>query len=420
LNLVDYTSDYTFLYGPKSVNPLRVAGFRRFSCSKSGKLTRMLGTAKYRLEQTMNIYLRGKTYWIQYTDFDGKRCQQSLKTRERRAAEIKAGDILRRIEFKKVGIINPFEEQQFRPIEDHLDEFLAHLEARGVSFNHYKNQKRYVESFLEHSRMRTLAEFTDSAAAVRWLTGGTQAGLSNRTFNKRRQAIRQFTRWLVRNRRLPFDPFEGLPIRDEATDRRRVRRALTPDELQRLMTAARHHARSTKEGEVRAWCYYFTACTGLRKSTLKALTWSDIDWDHGLLVIPVTKLKGKKSLTIPLRDDVFGELKRRYSDQAPDQRIFPRVPMTYTLYEDLDNAKIPRIDAAGKVVDFHALRMTFISELAATGASPTDAQKLAGHSDVNLTMRVYTDPRVLDLRADVERLRFTFNKPEGKKTKQAS
>jgi len=47
-------------------------------------------------------------------------------------------------------------------------------------------------------------------------------------------------------------------------------------------------------------------------------------------------------------------------------------------------------DAAGHVADFHALRKTFITNLCRAGVSPKAAQTLARHSDINLTMNVYT------------------------------
>jgi len=47
-------------------------------------------------------------------------------------------------------------------------------------------------------------------------------------------------------------------------------------------------------------------------------------------------------------------------------------------------------DDAGQVVDFHALRHTFVSNLARGGVHPKLAQALARHSDINLTMGRYT------------------------------
>lgn len=47
-------------------------------------------------------------------------------------------------------------------------------------------------------------------------------------------------------------------------------------------------------------------------------------------------------------------------------------------------------DAAGRVADFHALRHGFITGLARGGVHPKDAQSLARHSSITLTMDRYT------------------------------
>ena len=47
-------------------------------------------------------------------------------------------------------------------------------------------------------------------------------------------------------------------------------------------------------------------------------------------------------------------------------------------------------DENGMYADFHANRHTFISNLAKSGVSPKVAQTMARHSDINLTMNVYS------------------------------
>ena len=61
-------------------------------------------------------------------------------------------------------------------------------------------------------------------------------------------------------------------------------------------------------------------------------------------------------------------------------------------------------DAAGRVFDFHALRHQFISNLARGGASPKEAQTLARHSTIMLTMDRYTHLGIVDLSAALDRL----------------
>lgn len=54
-------------------------------------------------------------------------------------------------------------------------------------------------------------------------------------------------------------------------------------------------------------------------------------------------------------------------------------------------------DGAGRVADFHSLRHSFVSNLAAGGVHPKLAQQLARHSTITLTMDRYTHTAVGDL-----------------------
>ncbi len=54
-------------------------------------------------------------------------------------------------------------------------------------------------------------------------------------------------------------------------------------------------------------------------------------------------------------------------------------------------------DEAGRVLDFHALRHTFITNLARGGVHPKLAQDLARHSDINLTLSRYSHTVIGDL-----------------------
>jgi integrase len=69
----------------------------------------------------------------------------------------------------------------------------------------------------------------------------------------------------------------------------------------------------------------------------------------------------------------------------------------------LAEAVIP-FQVDGRVVDFHALQVTFVSHLALAGVPLATAQKLARHSDPRLTANVYTHLGLADLALAVENL----------------
>jgi integrase len=111
----------------------------------------------------------------------------------------------------------------------------------------------------------------------------------------------------------------------------------------------------------------------------------------------------------PLRRDV-AERVRAYFAEVADlgrERIWPGNWLeraAQMLRRDLEAAKIDYRDADGRVFDFHALRHQFISNLARGGVHPKEAQTLARHSTITLTMDRYTHLALADLTSALDRL----------------
>ena len=66
--------------------------------------------------------------------------------------------------------------------------------------------------------------------------------------------------------------------------------------------------------------------------------------------------------------------------------------------------KVDKRDERGRTVDVHALRHTFGTLLSKGGVAPRTAQAAMRHSKMDLTMNVYTDPKLLDVAGAVEAL----------------
>jgi hypothetical protein len=74
------------------------------------------------------------------------------------------------------------------------------------------------------------------------------------------------------------------------------------------------------------------------------------------------------------------------------------------LDRDLRLAGISKRDERGRTLDVHALRTTFGTLLSKGGVAPRTAQAAMRHSDIKLTMGVYTDPKLLDVRGALDAL----------------
>ncbi len=95
----------------------------------------------------------------------------------------------------------------------------------------------------------------------------------------------------------------------------------------------------------------------------------------------------------PFRPELAAALRTHLASKLPNALAFAMPNRTETpkmLREDLKAAGIAYRDDSGRVVDFHALRHTFISNLARGGVHPKTAQTLARPGTIGLTMDRYS------------------------------
>ncbi len=89
---------------------------------------------------------------------------------------------------------------------------------------------------------------------------------------------------------------------------------------------------------------------------------------------------------------------------APFSPVFRFIPRVNTLRRDLVAAGIPFLDGEGRRADLHALRVTYGTNLTLSGAAPRVVMELMRHSDIKLTMKIYTDAGKLPLAEAVMKL----------------
>jgi len=371
----------------------------------------------------MNLYKRGRVWWLKYRTPDMSRPDRvSLRTRDHRTAQLRAAEIVRKAELRASGIVDPFDDHRHRALAAHVDDFLSTL--RGVR-KYLQERRRFLTDYVTATGAKRLSDL-DCVPAERWLTVLERSNLSARSVNGRCKALRQFGRWLHENRRWPYNPFVGLSLRSERADRRHVRRALTPGEVGRLLAAARSRpfvsgrgvhagapltpatiARLTKIGTARSIVYLLAVGTGLRRRELSMLRWCDIDFERRQLTVTVNSSKSRKRQMIDLHPNIVHALKSCRSENtgSTDTVILKGTfPTIRTFWKDLEAAGISRRDGQDRVVDLHALRTTYITWFTVNQEHPALAQAGARHGSITTTMEYYTDTRLLDTKGAVDRL----------------
>jgi integrase len=253
-------------------------------------------------------------------------------------------------------------------------------------------------------------------------------------------------------RRLASNPFAGIVKANEKADPRRQRRAMTEAELLRLLPVARERpsldamtvrrgprkgercakvrpevrARLELIGRERALLYKPLVLTGLRKGELASLTVAHLRLDDAVpcLTLDAADEKNREGNDIPLRDDLAADLrdwlaaklrrlqeKARQAGAAIPARLPPDIPLFTVsgqlckiLNRDLRLVGIPKRDDRGRTLDVHALRRTFGTLLSKGGVAPRTAQAAMRHGKIDLTMNVYTDLALLDVRGALDTL----------------
>lgn len=202
---------------------------------------------------------------------------------------------------------------------------------------------------------------------------------------------------MLLNRRVCENPVAHLKPLNARTDRRRERRALEVDEVRRLLSSTRaSDERYGMSGPERAWLYRIAVETGLRVNELRSLTVASFDLDASVVTVEAGYSKRRREDTLPLRPDTAAELKSFFSGKLPGVKAFggrykKLTDKTAKMIEaDLTEAGICYQDDAGRYADFHSLRHTAGTWLAASGVHPKVAQSIMRHSDINLTMSTYS------------------------------
>ena len=295
----------------------------------------------------------------------------------------------------------------------------------------------------------SLVTFADWCVSKHRLTGNPFTGLPTADekagrSRERRALNENELRMLLHVARLrPLAEYGRRTVRTEKPDDKRKRSGWTyaPLEIADLDAAekrARDRLKAKPEfieqlerlGRERALIYKTLVLTGLRKGELASLTIGrlNLTGEHPHAVLDAADEKNRQGSTIPLRGDLAADLaswveERRQRSvrgiggadvlkMAKEASVLPADETVFTvpdklvtvLDRDLKLAGIAKRDELGRTVDVHALRHSFCTLMSVGGVAPRTAQAAMRHSNINLTMTTYTDPRLLDVHGAMDSL----------------
>jgi integrase len=364
----------------------------------------------------------GPERWIlDWRAADGLRRRQALST-DKRVAERMRADLIRKRDLEMAGLGS--EEGQDKQLRELAGLYVADLRVRACPL-HVSNVATRIETMLTAigaERVRDLVPYRLMQRRAARITEGAAV----RTANLEVDTLKAMLNWAVRAGLVAANPIanlQRLPEREAAKVHRR--RAMTEAEIEAFLAAARaddadnarHHGRIPLAPLWRAFLE-----VGARYGELVRVTWSDFDTGRRTLRLRAETTKSGRERTVPLRDVLAREIESlRAANVAvirrplrPDDRIFltakgcpwptPTTNLMRVFNRTLEAAGIDRVDGAGKKLDIHALRHTVATRFVRNGVGMAQAQKLLGHSSIELTAKVYTHLDVEDLRDAIDRL----------------
>jgi integrase len=327
----------------------------------------------------------------------------------------------------KMGLVDTARAAARSDISQHLDDWRAALIAGGTGKKHAdQNHHRAVRIFTE-AGFRSLSDISGSKVMTTIGRLQTTIHKKNRKTGKveltptgpassflklhHLRAVKQFTKWAVVNGRMIDNPLQCLMIKNVRVENQR--RPLSVDELTYLLGYVKTApAIWNVSGDERALIYELAVNTGLRRDEIKSLTRNSFDFRRLSVKVEAEDTKNKKPALLPVKAALMDKIKAHLTGKLPTAAAFS-IPEAAAkmLCKDMTAARAGWIKAAkenpdehrrrnesdflktvthrGKV-DFHSLRHTFGTLLAGAGVHPKVAMDLMRHSDINLTMSLYT------------------------------
>ena len=377
----------------------------------------------------------GSKWIVRWYDAElGKWCNKVAYTDKR--ASLEMGERLERKSARRAeGLTDPMDEHMRRKIGDHLADYIAKVRAGNRDARYVSQLESRVRRIIKGTGVKRLQDL-DPVKVGRLVAGLRIKGrsLSGMTRNEYVGSIRAFTRWAVEARRIAVDPLASLKRAERrAVTRTHPRRALSMDEVGRLLDATQRRpllelltvrtgprkgeqtanvrpdwqARAVRLGHERRHCYLIAVWTGLRRSEIGALRWRDIDLDGALprIRLRAETTKSRRADTLAIHPELAEALREARPERAePDTLVVSTVPSMRVLQADLKLAGIEYGNRTIGYADFHALRSTLSTMMAAAGMSQRVRQAHMRHSDPRLTENTYMDESLLPVAEELSQL----------------
>ena len=254
----------------------------------------------------MSIFKRGGRWWYEFS-FQGQRIREPARTSSKTAAANIERARRRKLELSAGGV---------RLEKPMLFSFAA--KAWLAESAHWSDSTREIyEMKLAHLKPffgKLLLSDISATDIASFQRERQKAGASGREINMETAVLRMILR---KHRLWHYLEPDYRPLRE----REEIGRALTADEVHRLLTAAKKSRSKSLHPAL-----VVLLNTGMRVTELRLLRWRQVDLIGRSLIVGHSKTRGGEGRLIPLNQDAFNTLvewRTKFDNPLPDHFIFP-------------------------------------------------------------------------------------------------
>src|SRR5262249_5439448 len=152
-------------------------------------------------------------------------------------SQVMLPDLIRKRERGEALLIDPFKEHLDRPLAEHVADYLAVVRSTTRCETHHKEAARILNLFMKSSKCARLRDVTPDhvTSHLSDLTSGPT------TRNMHRRMLVMFINHMEERGRIERNPIARKSVKPAKKGKRRERRAMNAEEIQKLLQAVRDY-----------------------------------------------------------------------------------------------------------------------------------------------------------------------------------
>lgn len=312
----------------------------------------------------MGVYKKGTNWYIDFY-VKGRRKRKKIGP-SKKLAEQTLRDV--QVKLAKAEYLGIYDEKKLL-FKDYTEEYADYSKANKAASTYERRDKVSLKHLKSAFGDCYLYELT--SRTVEDYKAERLKHVSPSSVNRELACLKHMYNKAIEWKYVQSNPVKTVKFLKEPPGRIRY---LREEEVNRLIKACTEHLKPI----------VITALnTGMRRTEILSLKWSDIDLDQRKIVL--RKTKNNEVRVIPTNKTLFRELTQLYSSRKGDYVFTSSKGKPFI---EIKNGFIAAIKKAN-ISDFrfHDLRHTFGSHLVMQGVNIRTVQQLLGHKDIKMTMR---------------------------------